>query len=808
MPKSVLARSGLLIAVVVNLVMAAMCVLSAGGQTQTVTVDVKGDSAQVRVDGSQVLPNRAAAPGQYMPVEMPEAGRVSLEVSPSVPSLPDPQGIDSIVVSDSTGMVLLQDNFDSLDLSRWQITAGSFEIDDGVLVASNQVGANTIELLDAGWRDYTLQVRFRNGGSEQLGVRRTDSGGLFYHVFLYAPTTWAPSFVASYRADGTPTGMAWGSNLNLDERGSVTSMVAMVVGSYPLLLLALAGGALVAAALALMEQRLCRAFPGLAQQVQSRTLRPSATKAAWAFGVLAVALAAFGITAYIMWHYYDRVPHFVDEVGYIFQAKLFAAGRLTTAIPSVSEAFHVWGPYNWVYERDGHWSTFYMLGQPLALAFGVALGAMWLVPPLLGGACVVLIGLIGRRLYDPATGLVASVLLAGSPFFLMQSSNFLSHITWVFYMLMSMFLMLRRERTLLFGALAGLFFGLAVNTRPLEAVLVIAPFAIVLALPLLRQESRVEAAGRCLGFVACGAAVGLLMLIYSAATTGDPLRPAYFDYPPGGSSLGFIDGHTLSIGLHNLQARLMALILLLNGWPASVGLVLLLVPFMLGSRNAWDYFCLVCAFLVTSVYVFYPGAGFYEGPRNWFQAVPFLMLLSARGAVLAAGLLGAAASTLRAHLTGDLRPARWAGVAVVAPLLLLLIADGTGGWLFGWNKAWLESNVPQVQNDITGLHDIGGYDNRLVQRAHEMGLDNALVLLQPCGKYEVAAPRAIFGCYGTVFVENSVDFNGDVVWAMYDPDRNERLIAAYPGRDVYVATWDPVSIVAFQPEQPLASEMQ
>jgi hypothetical protein len=210
-----------------------------------------------------------------MPVEMPGVGGVSLTVSPPVPSLPDPQGIDSIVVKDSTGMVLLRDTLDSLDPSIWQITAGSFEIEDGVLIARNQAGANTMELRDPAWRDYTLEVRFRNGGAEQLGIRRTDSSGLFYHVFLYDPTTWAPSYVVSYLADGTPTGGALGAPLNFSERGSVTSMMAMVAGSYPLLLLALADGALVAAALALMEQRLCRAFPGLAQQVQSHTLRPS-----------------------------------------------------------------------------------------------------------------------------------------------------------------------------------------------------------------------------------------------------------------------------------------------------------------------------------------------------------------------------------------------------------------------------------------------------------------------------------------------------------------------------------------------------
>jgi Dolichyl-phosphate-mannose-protein mannosyltransferase len=805
MLKTLLPRSGLAVAVVANLVLAAMCFLSAGGQTQTVTLDVRGDSVQVRVDGHQVIPDPVAAPGQHTSLEIPESGAISFSSSPPVPSLPDPQGIDSVVVKDTAGVVLFRDDFDSLDADRWQITAGSFQIEDGVLVARGQATDNALELRGAGWRDYTLDVRFRNGGAEQLGVRRTGSGGLFYRVYLYHPTSWFPSYVAAYREDGAWTGRVWGAPLNFDKRGSVTSMAAMVVGSYPLPLLALAGGALLAAGLAFLEHSLVRALPGLAH-LPTPTLWPLIRNAAWPAVVLAVALAAFGVTAHLMWHYYERVPHFVDEVSYIFQAKLFAAGRLSTAIPSVNEAFHVWGPYNWVYERDGRWSTFYFLGHPLALAPGAALGAMWLMPPLLGGSCVLLIGLIGRRLYDPVTGLVASLLLAASPFFLMQSSNFMSHITWVFYMLMSMFFLLRRDRTWLFGALAGLFYGLALNTRALEAIVLIVPFAIALTWPLLRRETRTEAAGRCLGFLAGGAVAALLMLLYNAALTGDPLRPAYSDYPPGGDTLGFKYGHTLSIGLHNLQARLMALLLVLNGWPVVVGLALVLLPFLLGSRNAWDYFCLACTLLVTSVYVLYPGAGFYEGPRLWFQAVPFLVLLSARGAVLAAGLIGAVATKLRAELTSDVRSAGWTGAALVAPVLLLLIVDGTGGWLFGWNNDWLERNIPQVQNDIHGLRDIGGYDNRLEERAAELDLNDALVLLQPCSESAVVAPRAIFGCYGTVFIENSVDFNGDVVWAMYAPEWNDRLIAAYPGRDVYVATWDPVSIVPYAPERPLAGE--
>jgi hypothetical protein len=68
--------------------------------------------------------------------------------------------------------------------------------------------------------------------------------------------------------------------------------------------------------------------------------------------------------------------------------------------------------------------------------------------------------------------------------------------------------------------------------------------------------------------------------------------------------------------------------------------------------------------------------------------------------------------------------------------------------------------------------------------AEEADLKNALVLVEPCGFY------GSYTCYGSVFLRNLPDFRGDVVWALDLPETNAALIAAYPGRDVYVASWD------------------
>jgi hypothetical protein len=148
-----------------------------------------------------------------------------------------------------------------------------------------------------------------------------------------------------------------------------------------------------------------------------------------------------------------------------------------------------------------------------------------------------------------------------------------------------------------------------------------------------------------------------------------------------------------------------------------------------------------------------------------------------------------------------MRPARWAGAAVVAPVLLLLIADGTGGWLFGWNKDWLEGHVPQVQNEINGLHNVYGVDNRLVKLQAELNLKNALIFVPGCG-----FDGSNLACYDTVFNENSLDFNGDVVRGAKCTGSKRARHRSLPRRVVCVATWELLQSSPHQPEPPFAGE--
>ena len=782
--------TGVLIAILVNLVAIAISLWSHGGQTSTLRIEIKNNNYRVSIDGHLILPNDKSEEPPVDLAKTPAQGSIALTLLKPNPAVPNPQGIDSVVVTDLQGNELFRDDFNNLYDPRWEITEGNLAVKDGVLIATAGPHHNTVVFNDAGWGDQILTVKYRNTWALEVQAHRSgDGGGIVFGTDIVRDF---PVYLEGYDKEGEWLGTDLGERIHTNKTQMYKSLGAMLFKSYPFLLLGAVVGVAGSTGLALTERR----FAGLTSRLVRRGQEAGRALARLAGAqwplklVLLLAIGSFGATLHIIWVYYEHVPHLPDESSYMFEAKFLAAGKIVGTIPPVKEAFYAWIP-NFMVEHNGHWATLYPFGHPLILVPGAIIGAMWLIPPIVGAGCIVMLFLVGRRMFDTRTGLVSALLLAGSPFFLMQSSNLMSHNTWTFYMLISLFFLLKRERPVLYGALAGLFFGLALNTRTVEAVMLIPPFGVVLASYLRPPENRRESL-KYFGAFLCGGGVMLLaMLGYNASITGDPLTPPYVAW--GADTLGFVDGHTYDIGLRTMQSHLMGLILVLDGWPVWVGLGFVMLPFLLGTRNGWDYFLLACAVLVAGVYILYATGMLYMGPRYWYQAVPFLLLLTVRGADAGASLLGEAVTRIRKRLAGDERDARWAGYAVVYSCLALLLVWGTSAWIFGLNKNWTELDVPQVQNNLTEVGFIYAFDDRLLKLEEQLKPKNALILVKACGRYNG------FGCYNTVFDRNSVNFDGNVVWAQYDEKTNAAVVAAFPGRTVYVANFDESSIIKYQP---------
>src|SRR4030095_15618825 len=84
------------------------------------------------------------------------------------------------------------------------------------------------------------------------------------------------------------------------------------------------------------------------------------------------------LAALLSFFVYQHHPHVPDEVFYFYQARYFAAGRLSKLAPRVPEAFS----FSMVPWESGRWYSIFSPGWPAVLAVGFLLGAGWLVNPL------------------------------------------------------------------------------------------------------------------------------------------------------------------------------------------------------------------------------------------------------------------------------------------------------------------------------------------------------------------------------------------------------------------------------------------
>ncbi|HYM15966.1 MAG TPA: glycosyltransferase family 39 protein [Dehalococcoidia bacterium] len=741
------------IALGVNLLVAGAYLWSRGGETIHLRMVAQDDHFTVFVNGREQASARleAAATGGI---------RLTVADTGAIPSLPTPRGIDSVRVTDlATNAVLFQDDFSRSprDNAAWRIVGTPLV--NGGAVGAGQQGV-TLQSFGHPWHNYAVDVTYRNIVAASVRVRAADEqNGV---DFSFRPFRHLDNSLSLLVNGKTVTSIS-GPTLKLSPQTTIRSMLWTLLDPYPKVALLLLVGLIAVAVLQFVPAETVRALHV-----------PLPRAAPW-LAVGAMAAVAFAVTLFLGYVYGSHMPHVPDSVSYVFQAKVLAAGHLSAPAPP-SPAFDFFFP-PLIEVHHGRWASVYPFGHPLVLAVGELFRAIWLVPPLIGAAGVALMFAVGRRLYNVRTALLAALLLAGSPFFMMSASDYMSHNTAAFYVLLSvLFLVLHDRRPLLFPFLSGVFFGLLFNTRPLTAAGLVAPYGVMLLSFLVPRNGRKLALKQIVAFAAGGLLMLLAYYLYTWGATGSPFTISATQ--ANKNNVGFGGTHTLAAGVSNDQTQLAMLALVLNDWPVYLGLVVVLLPFILGTRNRWDWFFLACAAMAMGVYTLYYSPGIMHGPRYWYEATPFLLLLTARGVDRAARLLAAGAAHLRTRLLRtEAAPAEWAGVSVTYAFVVVLIAAGAYGWLRGDGKPWRIDLMPAHARDLRGFNGANDAFTRTVAAAH---LHNALVLMQPCPNWQ---------CYGTVFWTMSPWLTGNVVYARNLDGGLQPVFDAFPDRRVYIGDW-------------------
>jgi hypothetical protein len=370
-----------------------------------------------------------------------------------------------------------------------------------------------------------------------------------------------------------------------------------------------------------------------------------------------VFLAANAISYFVFHH----VPHIHDTVAQMFQARLFAQGKLYIPSPPLPQFFDVLHIIN-----NGRWYSQYPPGHPLILALGVLISAPWIINPVLGGLTVVVIYFLGKEIYDEATARLATVLAALSPFLVFMSSEFMNHSSALLFAALFLLFFARTSKGTLLGVvspgttqgrrtpaaigyplLAGLALGMVMMIRPLTALMIALPFALEAAYRFLGDPKRNLIR---FGLVFAGGALMVALLFgYNYLTNGNPLLFGYVVKYGRGHEIGFGHSgwgevHTVAKGIVNTSVDLNALNRFLFEFPIP-SLVFMALLFAAGggrmkdeggrmvgaSSHKWDYLLVGTLIMLVGAYFFYWWHGLLFGPRWEYEAFPALILLSVRG---------------------------------------------------------------------------------------------------------------------------------------------------------------------------------
>ena len=471
-------------------------------------------------------------------------------------------------------------------------------------------------------------------------------------------------------------------------------------------------------------------------------------------GLGLLAATIYSIAALVI---YGGVPHLDDSAAALWQARVFASGRIRLPLPENPEFFRIFGVLS-ANEHLGHQVGMYPPGWSVLMLPGVLLGVAWLATPLLGGALVIAVARVAAELYGERTGRIAGMLALSSPMISGLSATMLSHVPTALFLTLALLAVMRLTASgrLRHGAAAGAAWSAAFLCRPLTALVV----GCVLALwPLAHWRAALRAwKAILLALLFAGAGAGTLAA-WQEISTGAASVPGHSIGMGRRGRFGFarLDWareHTPEAGLQFTLNRMKTMNTQLVGWPVPA-LALALLPFLLGTgrwREAWLLGPWLALLGVYSAFWYWEEC--YPA-RYTFCGAPPLLVLAARGLASAEEILCARGPRTRAV----------ARCALIAGMLFALCAA------LPQNYAYAGTLLKDVE--LT-----------LPRAVKACGLHNAVVFVSAKGRHPTD-DDAFNDFYATGFLMNSLDFSGDLVFARDLGKRNSTLMAAHPGRRFY-----------------------
>ena len=370
----------------------------------------------------------------------------------------------------------------------------------------------------------------------------------------------------------------------------------------------------------------------------------------------------------------QRSPLSGDDYSYLYQAKLFASGKLYAEDPIYDPSLPFYDCIETYCLRDdqGHRFSKYPPGWPALLAVGVKLRAPWLVDPLLGALLIFLILKYVEQRMGKELVRVTSLLLLLCFFLSYYAGSLRPHVATALFVFAAFLLYDAQERRAQCSKLwlftAGALLGYSTMIRYLDWV----PLTAWIGVSLLWRK-------RLADLMLFGIGFGVLAsdnLLYNALLSGDPFRVPSTLRPASGSI-----NDRLMISWNGFAVTIVRLVNVLWAFPPAI---LLLVFWRRYQPSSKVKMYLALFSMSVAIYFFYPASVGGPGPRYFLAYFPFLVL---------------AVVEFYRWICHDSRPVgrRLWNFAIAGLIVCGLVFVATEGYTMYWRRD-LERTVRQIRD--------------------------------------------------------------------------------------------------------------
>ena len=216
----------------------------------------------------------------------------------------------------------------------------------------------------------------------------------------------------------------------------------------------------------------------------------------------------------------QQFPISGDDYSYMYQAKLFAAGKLYAEDPLYDRAnsLHNCVATSCIKDFHGHRFSQYPPGWPVLLAIGAALGVPWVVNPLLGALLVFLMLRYVEREMGKELVTVTGLLLTFCFFFVYYAASTRAHIATALFVFAAFLAYDAAERqsrhALMWLLVAGALLGYSSMIRYIDWI----PLGVWIGASLLRRKNLAGLALFAVGFTLLASG----NLLYDTLLSGNP----------------------------------------------------------------------------------------------------------------------------------------------------------------------------------------------------------------------------------------------------------------------------------------------